>query len=74
MKCTEILKLYQLYVDDELDESGIEKIKNHIDDCPDCHYRVKFEVQFKTTITRKIKSNSEPAPDSLREKILKKIS
>jgi mycothiol system anti-sigma-R factor len=74
MKCTETLKLYQLYVDDELDESGIDKIKKHIDNCPDCHYRVRFEVKFQTTITRKIKSNSEQAPDSLREKILKKIS
>lgn len=74
MKCTEILKLYQLYVDEELDESGIEKIKKHIGKCPDCHYRVKFEVRFKTTITRKIKSNSESAPESLRKKILKKIS
>jgi mycothiol system anti-sigma-R factor len=73
MKCTELLKLYQLYVDDELDQPLIESVKKHIDQCPECQYRVKFEVKFKSTITKKIKSNTRSAPQSLRQKILKEL-
>lgn len=73
MKCTELLKLYQLYVDEELDQPLIGSVKEHIESCPDCQYRVKFEVKFKTTITKKVKSNTRSAPQSLRQKILKEL-
>jgi mycothiol system anti-sigma-R factor len=74
MKCAEIIKLYQLYVDEELDQPLIKKLKEHINQCPDCQYRVKFEIKFKSTITKKIKSNTRSAPQSLRQKILKELS
>ncbi len=73
MRCAEIIKLYQLYVDDELDHYLIESVKEHIEQCSECQYRVKFEVKFKSTITKKIKSNTDSAPQDLRQKILKEL-
>lgn len=71
MDCRQILKLYQLYVDREMDDSSIDLIKKHLKDCPDCQYRIKFEMQFKTTIERKVKTRS--APKDLKERIKKKL-
>jgi mycothiol system anti-sigma-R factor len=74
MNCREVLKIYQLYVDDEMDESRIDDLQEHIENCPKCQYRVKFEVRFKTTITKKVKTESRSAPDELRERILQKLT
>lgn len=73
MKCNEILKIYQLYVDEELDESAQKELKKHVNECNNCQTRVKFEMRFKMTITRKAKSTTRNAPDDLRERIMQKI-
>jgi anti-sigma factor (TIGR02949 family) len=73
MNCREVIKIYQLYVDGEMEESHIDEFKKHINNCPDCQFRVQFEVQFKTTITRTVKSETQSAPDDLKEKILRSI-
>ncbi|MFB6345277.1 MAG: zf-HC2 domain-containing protein [bacterium] len=71
MDCRQILKLYQLYVDQEMDNSMVDLVKQHMENCPDCQYRVKFEVKFSTIIRKKFKTRS--APDDLKERIKKKL-
>lgn len=74
MKCRELLKIYQLYLDRELEESLLEQVQEHMEDCPECNHRIKFEFKFKTTITKKVKSSTDSAPDELREQILNNLS
>lgn len=73
MDCREILKVYQLYVDDEIDNSSAKMIKKHTQACPDCQYRLKFELRFQSTITRKVQSKTQSAPEELKKKIKRKI-
>lgn len=72
MDCRQILKLYQLYVDNEMDDSLIDRIKSHMEECTDCQYRIKFEMEFKTTIKKKVRTR--PAPQDLKERIKKKLT
>lgn len=72
MDCRQILKLYQLYVDQEMEDGLIDRIKEHMEECPDCQYRVKFEMEFTTTIKKKVRTR--PAPDGLKERIKKKLT
>lgn len=67
MDCRQIIKIYQMYVDEEMDTRERRSLKSHIEDCPHCKVRIKFEVQFQTTITKKLQSRS--APSELKERI-----
>lgn len=71
LDCREILKTYQLYVDDEMDPDQIEIFKKHIEECPKCKFRIRFETKFKITITKNIQY--KPAPSDLEQRIRKRI-
>lgn len=71
MECRQIIKTYQLYVDEEMDSEEQQSLKQHIEECPNCKFRVKFEMQFQTTISKNMKSKS--APSELEERIKQAI-
>lgn len=73
MDCREILKTYQLYVDDEMDDDQIEVFKQHIENCPECKFRIQIETQFKVTITKKIQYKYKSAPSDLEKRIRNRI-
>lgn len=73
MQCRVIMKVYQLYLDDELEQSLSDAIQEHMDSCNQCESRIHFEVEFKSFIRRKAKSTTQSAPDDLEDKILKQI-
>lgn len=71
MECREIREKYQLYVDDEMEQEKVKSLKQHIENCKECKFFIRFEVKFTTIIQKKIKTRS--APDQLLDQIKNKL-
>lgn len=72
MTCNEAGKHFHEFVDKELNRSHYLIVKNHVDNCDDCHRRYKFEMDVRALVkTCCIKTT---APSYLREKILKGLN
>ncbi len=71
MDCKQILRLYQRYIDGELDDGKSDEIENHVENCSRCKKVVIVERRFKSVIVRKI--TRDKAPPELKKKIKSKI-
>ena len=70
MDCKEIAgKLYE-YIDREIDEETCNKIKWHLENCPECHSRFKFEENLLKAICECVHCD---LPPGLREKICRAL-
>ncbi|MBN9501370.1 MAG: mycothiol system anti-sigma-R factor [Armatimonadetes bacterium 55-13] len=71
LDCEEAFKRLGDFLDHELSEDEIEQVQGHIDFCSHCAMEFRFEE--KLLIELKAKARNAPAPDSLRESVLKAL-
>jgi anti-sigma factor (TIGR02949 family) len=68
MRCNEVERLVQPYVDGEFEESERGELEEHIASCPTCQAQVSFHVRFKADLKARVR---RPAlPEGLRERVL----
>lgn len=69
--CRIIRKQYQAFLDEELEREMLRKIRQHLEECPDCKVRVQFEARFHTVIRKRVRRQvrRKSVPDRLRERI-----
>jgi anti-sigma factor (TIGR02949 family) len=63
-------RIYE-YVDGVLSREDVEDIKAHLQSCPDCAKEYTLECLIRTVVKR---SCQEAAPETLKERILARIS
>lgn len=70
--CSEVLIRVYEYLDGELDESVVSKIRQHLEECRHCLSEYDVDVALKELVRRSC--GGDCAPNDLREKILVQIS
>jgi mycothiol system anti-sigma-R factor len=68
--CAEVLENLFLFLDREMGDASYAEIKHHLDECAPCLAKYNLEQVVKTLVARSCK---EPAPPSLRERVLLQI-
>jgi mycothiol system anti-sigma-R factor len=64
--CGDCEELMQPYMDKMLSPEEEAEAKQHLEDCPPCDRRFKFEEELRQFVRV---ATDEPMPDSLREKL-----
>ncbi|MEA2640245.1 MAG: hypothetical protein QOF51_1639 [Chloroflexota bacterium] len=67
MNCSEAEARLNEFVDRELSEAEVIEVQHHLDSCPPCLRRYRFESHLRRVVRL---ACSEMAPDSLRARIL----
>ncbi|MDQ4008230.1 MAG: mycothiol system anti-sigma-R factor [Actinomycetota bacterium] len=68
--CAEVLENLFLFIDHEIEEASCAEIQQHLDECAPCLAKYQLEQLVKTLVAR---SCREPAPPSLRDRVLLQI-
>jgi mycothiol system anti-sigma-R factor len=71
MPCTEVLERVYSYLDGEIDETGYQKIRQHLDECGPCLREYGLEEIVKKLVHKHC--GQEPVPGELRTKVLTRI-
>jgi mycothiol system anti-sigma-R factor len=69
--CSEVLARVYSYLDDEIDDSGCAKIRQHLDECGPCLREYGLEEAVKRLVHKHC--GSDPVPSELRTKVLSRI-
>ena len=59
--CSETLRELETFLDDELDASQREAIREHLDGCMDCLQAFDFHAELRTVIRAKCSNDEIPA-------------
>ena len=70
--CSEVLDRVFEYLDNEMDSLDCAKIKQHLEECGPCLREYNLDVALKALIRRSCAC--EPAPDTLRLRVLTRIT
>jgi mycothiol system anti-sigma-R factor len=70
--CSEVLERVYEYLDGELDEYKVGKIRQHLDECHHCLSEYDLDVALKALVRRACLSDC--APDDLRARIMVQIT
>lgn len=70
VNCREVLERLEFYLDKELTEDDVARIRQHLADCPPCDQVLHIEELVKALVAR---SCVEHAPERLREQVLVRI-
>jgi mycothiol system anti-sigma-R factor len=68
--CAEVLRDLFLFLDHEMEDATYSEIKQHLDECAPCLAKYNLEQVVKSLVAR---SCREPAPPTLRERVLLQI-
>ncbi len=68
--CAEVLENLFLFLDHEIEDASYAEIRQHLDECAPCLAKYNLEQVVKTLVAR---SCREPAPPTLRERVLFQI-
>jgi mycothiol system anti-sigma-R factor len=68
--CAEVLENLFLFLDHEMEQASCDEIQQHLDECGPCLAKYNLEQVVKTLVAR---SCREPAPPTLRERVLLQI-
>lgn len=71
MDCSDVLRELWDYLDGELTDARMDRIRRHLAECRDCHPHFDFERQFLDAITAT--RDEHPAPSLVRRKVLAKL-
>jgi mycothiol system anti-sigma-R factor len=71
-KCTEVLARVYEYLDGELDEHDVAKIRQHLEECRPCLSQYDIDLALKALLRRSC--TCEPAPEELRARIMIRIT
>jgi mycothiol system anti-sigma-R factor len=69
--CSEVLARVYSYLDDEIDDFGCAKIRQHLDECGPCLREYGLEEAVKRLVHKHC--GSDPVPSELRTKVLSRI-
>jgi mycothiol system anti-sigma-R factor len=69
--CSEVLARVYDYLDGEIEESGLEQIREHLDECGPCLREYGLEEAVKRLVHKTC--GSEKVPHELRTKVLTRI-
>jgi mycothiol system anti-sigma-R factor len=69
--CSEVLAVVYSFLDGEIDESGKNRIREHLDECAPCLRQFGIEKEVKLLVARCC--GEDRAPDSLRLRIVARI-
>jgi mycothiol system anti-sigma-R factor len=69
LDCVEITARLHLYIDRELSNEEVEIVQQHLNECPHCKCRFRFDLHVKRLIHDRCAM--EHAPDRLREAVLR---
>ncbi len=67
MNCHDCIEKLALYTDRELNDSEVVEVRHHLEDCPPCNDRFRFESDLKRLI--RVSCEKDRAPESLRAKL-----
>jgi mycothiol system anti-sigma-R factor len=70
--CRDVLKQVYEYLDGELDDHAVGKIRQHLDECGPCLSEYKLDIALKKLIRRAC--SGDCAPVDLRQKIMVQIT
>ena len=70
--CREVLRRVFEFLDGEMTEQDVERIRQHLDECSPCLTEYGLDVALKALVRRSCAC--EQAPEELRERILIKIT
>jgi mycothiol system anti-sigma-R factor len=70
--CSEILQRVYVFIDNELEDASTDEIRQHLEECAPCLDLYDLERCVKKLVHRSC--GDEHAPDSLRKKVLLRIS
>jgi mycothiol system anti-sigma-R factor len=70
-ECAQALARVYEYLDGELSDSDLDRIREHLDDCGPCLAQYDLDIALKALVRR---SCRESAPADLRERIMVKIT
>jgi mycothiol system anti-sigma-R factor len=68
--CAEVLENLFLFLDHEIEDASYAEIREHLDECAPCLAKYNLEQVVKALVAR---SCREPAPPTLRERVLYQI-
>jgi mycothiol system anti-sigma-R factor len=69
--CSEVLARVYSYLDDEIEDSGNAKIRQHLDECGPCLREYGLEEAVKRLVHKHC--GADPVPSELRMKVLSRI-
>lgn len=67
MKCGECSDRLEAYTDRELTDQELVEVRRHLDRCPPCEDRFRFQAELKRVV--RVCCEQESAPSALREKL-----
>jgi mycothiol system anti-sigma-R factor len=70
--CGEILQRVYVFIDNELEDASSDEIRQHLEECAPCLDQYDLERAVKKLVHRSC--GSDRAPDSLREKVLLRLT
>lgn len=70
--CTEVLAMVYSYIDGELEHTGAEQIRQHLDECGPCLREYGLEEMVKKLVHKCC--GNEAVPGELRDKVLARIA
>jgi mycothiol system anti-sigma-R factor len=59
--CEQTMRKLSVYIDRELDEADVRKVKAHLDDCPPCEEVFEFQAGMKRLVRRECCTDEAPA-------------
>lgn len=70
--CREVLERVYEYLDGEMNDGDVAKIREHLDECSPCLKQYDLDVALKALVRRSC--TCEQAPEALRQRILVRIT
>ena len=71
MDCKQIREVLNRFLDQELQQDQVQKVRDHLAKCPLCNLEVERETKFNKVIKNHL--SQEEAPYELRERVMNSI-
>jgi mycothiol system anti-sigma-R factor len=59
--CSQTMRNLSVYIDRELSEAEVEKVRAHLDDCPPCEKVFEFHAELKRLVRKECCADDAPA-------------
>jgi mycothiol system anti-sigma-R factor len=60
-QCEKTMRQLSVYIDRELNEAEVRKVKGHLDDCPPCEKVFEFQSEMKRLVRKECCTDDAPA-------------
>jgi mycothiol system anti-sigma-R factor len=59
--CEQTMRRLSVYIDRELNDAEVRKVRAHLDDCPPCGQVLDFQVELKRLVRKECCTDDAPA-------------